>query len=110
MAKDRSRGNGVKRHPQDAPVIPPPGGNFTPGEYGLWGLRQIADYLGFADKRSVITQYEAHQLFMFKRRKGPREVWWTSPQLITMWMLERVLKDRKEYFARKREKERARGI
>ena len=100
MAKGR-RNNGTLNHPLVAPLTPPPGGNFTPGVYGLWGLRAIADYLGLADKRSVMTLYEKYALFMFKRRRGPRWVWWSSPQLVTLWMLMRVKIDRQEYLERK---------
>ncbi len=68
----------------------------------LWGLRAIADFLGWKDERAPFRAFKEEGLPMFKRRHGihPRKVWFSTTSLVMAWMVSRVRADRQRVLER----------
>ena len=72
---------------------------------GYFGLHQIAARLGVS-RNTVLNMYERYGLFMFRRRVGPRWVWFTNDALLTLWTLGRIKLDRQAWRERRNKKAR----
>lgn len=106
MANDKRRTNDEmemlsQEKPQGYLLMLP----MTLGDGALWGLKEIAHYLGYRSPKSVMRAYENGEIFMLRRRRPhpPRDMWWSHPYLLTLWMLSRFGVELKEYRAQKRE-------
>jgi hypothetical protein len=65
-----------------------------PGEY--WGLEVIARRMGVS-RVTILKWYERSAFFMLKRRRGPRDCWWTTEQLIQDWQIRLCVAYRKKW-------------
>lgn len=68
---------------------------------GIWGLRDIARYVGWKSVKTPVRQLVATSFPIFKLIHKGRYMWRTDPSLVRMWMLSRVQIERENIIARK---------
>ncbi len=61
-----------------------------------WGLRRIADKMGWKDERTAISELKNNGFLIYKRRRGKHFLWFTEDSLIQLWELQRVKINREE--------------
>ncbi len=61
-----------------------------------WGLRRIADRMGWKDERTAISELKNNGFPIYKRRRGKHLLWFTEDSLIQLWELQRVKINREE--------------
>ena len=59
-----------------------------------YGLVVIARRLGVS-RNTVLAWYERHSFLMYRRRIGPRRMWYTNDALITAWEVARCRAERR---------------
>ena len=58
-----------------------------------FGLEAIARRVGVS-RNTVLAWYERYGLLMYRRRVGPRTIWYTNDALITTWEIARCRAER----------------
>lgn len=61
-----------------------------------WGLRAIRERMDWKHSTTPVRQVKQNGFLMFMRRRGkhPRRIWYTNDQLITAWEIARSKADR----------------
>jgi len=55
-----------------------------------WGLRRIADRMGWKAERTAISEAINSGFPIYKRRRGKHFLWFTEDPLIQLWQLQLV--------------------
>ncbi len=73
----------------------------------LWGLRAIANYVGWKDPRTPLRAMKREGFLMMRRRCGsfPKPLWYTNSDLVKAWMISKAQMDREMLLEREREKD-----
>ena len=65
-----------------------------------WGLRRIADKMGWKYDRTPIRQVISTGFPLYMRTRGTRSMWYCSDELIRIWELTRIKLDRERLLER----------
>ncbi len=78
----------------------------------FWGLRQIADRMGWGSVRTPLRQKKLNNFLMYRRRRGssPRWLWYSNDGLIHTWEVALCQAQRDEMLHQEEKKSTARGV
>ncbi len=64
----------------------------------LWGLREIAGFMGWKDPRTPLRAMKREGFLMVRRRRGsyPKPMWYSNSGLIQGWLISKAKVDRDE--------------
>ena len=64
-----------------------------------WGLKEICDRMQWKHPTTPVRQMKQSGFLMFMRRRGkhPRRIWYTNDQLIAAWEIARCKADREAF-------------
>ena len=68
----------------------------------FWGTKAIARRLQVSPS-TVMLWYETRGLLMFTRRRGPRNYWYTTDELLHTWMVSQCAAERQMRLEKKKE-------
>ena len=72
----------------------------------LWGLKAIANYVGWKDPRTPLRAMKSQGFLMLRRRRGsfPKPLWYTNSDLVKAWMISKAQMDREMLLERDKQK------
>jgi len=76
---------------------------------GYWGLKAIADRMGWKYARTPIKQATLYGFPIYRRLKNSRLQWYVTDDLIHLWELGRIKTDREMLLERARRKKQSKG-
>ncbi len=73
----------------------------------LWGLKAIANYVGWKDPRTPLRAMKREGFLMVRRRRGsfPKPVWYSNSGLVQSWLISKARADREMLLERERDKD-----
>ena len=78
----------------------------------LWGLKAIANYVGWKDPRTPLRAMKREGFLMVRRRRGsfPKPVWYSNSDLVQGWLISKARLDREMLLERERDKDGQDGV